>query len=112
FAMVGGVCFLLLVSLTVETILRGLNDYLKAVLPGGHVLAMALFLLFDILVIVLLFSFIFRYLPDAKIVWRDVWIGSALTAGLFFLGKSVLAFCLGGGASGFAHWCASSLITL
>ena len=34
-------------------------------LLGGHVLATALFLLFDILVIVLLFAFIFRYLPDA-----------------------------------------------
>jgi len=112
FAMVGGVCFLLLVSLTVETILRGLNDYLKAVLPGGHVLAMVLFLLFDILVIVLLFAFIFRYLPDAKIVWKDVWIGSALTAALFVLGKFVLALYLGSGAAGSAYGAASSLITL
>jgi membrane protein len=112
FAMVGGVCFLLLVSLTVETILRGLNDYLKAVLPGGHVLAMALFLLFDVLVIVLLFAFIFRYLPDAKIVWRDVWIGSALTAVLFVLGKFILALYLGSGAAGSAYGAASSLITL
>jgi membrane protein len=112
FAMVGGVCFLLLVSLTVENILRGLNDYLKTVLPGGHVFAMALFVLFDILVIVLLFALIFRFLPDAKIVWRDVWIGSALTAVLFVLGKSVLAFYLGSGAAGSAYGAASSLITL
>ena len=112
FAMVGGVCFLLLVSLTVETILRGLNDYLKGVMPGGHVLAMALFLLFDILVIVLLFAFIFRHLPDAKIVWRDVWIGSALTAVLFVLGKFILALYLGSGAAGSAYGAASSMITL
>jgi YihY family inner membrane protein len=52
FAMVGGVCFLLLVSLTVESVLRGLSDYLKATLPGGHVPAIALFLLFDLLVII------------------------------------------------------------
>jgi membrane protein len=51
FAMVGGVCFLLLVSLTVETILRGLNDQLKAMLPGGDIVALALFLLFDISII-------------------------------------------------------------
>ena len=112
FAMVGGVCFLLLVSLTVEAILRGLNDYLKAVLPGGDILALALFLLFDISVIVLLFGFIFRYLPDAKIAWRDVWIGSVLTAVLFVLGKSVLAFYLGSGVAGSAYGAASSLITL
>jgi membrane protein len=112
FAMVGGVCFLLLVSLTVETLLRGLNDYLQAMMPGGHILAMALFLVFDLLVITLLFALIFRYLPDAKIAWRDVWIGATLTAILFALGKSVLALYLGSGAAGSAYGAASSLITL
>ena len=90
FARVGGACFLLLVSLTVESILRGLNDYLKAMMPGGQVLALALFLVFDLLVIILLFALIFRYLPDAKVAWWDVWVGAALTAVLFVLGKFVL----------------------
>jgi membrane protein len=112
FAMVGGVCFLLLVSLTVETMLRGLNEYLKAMVPGGNVVAMALFLLFDLLVIVLLFALIFRYLPDARIAWRDVWIGATLTAVLFVLGKFILALYLGSGAAGSAYGAASSLITL
>jgi membrane protein len=112
FAMVGGVCFLLLASLTVETILRGLSDYLKHVMPGGHVLALALFLIFDLAVIVLLFAMIFRYLPDAKIAWRDVWVGATLTAVLFALGKFVLGLYLGSGAAGSAYGAASSLITL
>jgi len=112
FAMVGGVCFLLLVSLTMETVIRSLNDYLKAIIPGGHVLAMMLFLLFDLLVIILLFAFILRYLPDAKIAWRDVWIGATLTAILFVLGKFVLALYLGSGAAGSAYGAASSLIGL
>jgi membrane protein len=112
FAMVGGVCFLLLVSLTVETILRALNDYLKALIPGGHILGMAIFLLFDITIIVLLFAFIFRYLPDAKTAWRDVWIGASLTGLLFILGKFILAFYLGSGAAASAYGAASSLITL
>jgi membrane protein len=112
FAMVGGVCFLLLVSLTLETFLRGLNDYLKAMMPGGDVVAMVLFLLFDLLIVILLFALIFRYLPDAKIAWRDVWVGSTLTAILFVLGKSILALYLGSGAAGSAYGAASSLITL
>ena len=112
FAMVGGVCFLLLVSLTVESILRGLSDYLKAMMPGGHVLALALFLVFDLLVIILLFALIFRYLPDAKVAWRDVWVGATLTAVFFVLGKFVLALYLGSGAAGSAYGAASSLITL
>ncbi len=112
FAMVGGVCFLLLVSLTIETVLRGLSDYLKNAMPGGHILALGLFLIFDFAVIVLLFAMIFRYLPDAKIAWRDVWVGATLTAVLFALGKFVLGLYLGSGAAGSAYGAASSLITL
>jgi membrane protein len=112
FAMVGGVCFLLLVSLTVETVLRGFSDYLKNVMPGGDIVALALFLIFDLAVIILLFAMIFRYLPDAKVAWRDVWVGATLTAVLFALGKFVLGLYLGSGAAGSAYGAASSLITL
>ena len=112
FAMVGGVCFLLLVSLTVETLLRGFNRYLQNVMPGGDILALTLFLIFDVAVVVLLFAMIFRYLPDAKIAWRDVWVGATLTAILFVLGKFVLGLYLGSGAAGSAYGAASSLITL
>ena len=112
FAMVGGVCFLLLVSLTVETLLRGLSEYLKNIMPGGDIVALALFLLFDLAVVILLFAMIFRYLPDAKIAWRDVWVGATLTAVLFALGKFVLGLYLGSGAAGSAYGAASSLITL
>ena len=55
---------------------------------------------------------IFRYLPDAKIEWRDVWVGATLTAVLFALGKFALGFYLGSGAAGSAYGAASSLITL
>ena len=112
FAMVGGVCFLLLVSLTVETLLRGLRQYLQNLMPGGDIVALTLFLLFDMAVVVLLFAMIFRYLPDAKIEWRDVWEGATLTAVLFALGKFALGFYLGSGAAGSAYGAASSLITL
>lgn len=112
FAMVAGVCFLLLVSLTVESALRGLNDYLKNIMPGADVLAFALFALSDLAVITLLFAMIFRYLPDAKVAWRDVWIGAALTAIFFAVGKMALGLYLGSGAAGSAYGAASSLITL
>src|SRR6266404_4403715 len=112
FAMVGGVCFLLLVSLTVESVLRGLNTYLESMLPGGHFLALAIFFVFDLTVIILLFAMIFRYLPDVKIGWRDVWLGAALTAVLFAIGKLILGLYLGSGAAGSAYGAASSLITL
>jgi membrane protein len=72
FAMVGGVCFLLLVSLTLESVLKGFSHYVQATLPGGIILATAVYWLFDLAVVILLFAIIFKFLPDAKIQWRDV----------------------------------------
>jgi membrane protein len=112
FAMVGGVCFLLLVSLTIETLLKAFSVYLKNLMPAGDVVSLALFLIFDLVVLVLLFAMIFRYLPDAKIRWRDVWVGATLTAVLFAFGKFVLGLYLGSGAAGSAYGAASSLVTL
>jgi membrane protein len=75
-------------------------------------LGLAVFYVFDLAIIVLLFAMLFRYLPDAKIAWRDVWTGAALTAILFVIGKFLLGLYLGSGAAGSAYGAASSLITL
>ena len=110
--MVAGVCFLLLVSLTLESVLKAFSHYVQSVLPGGIVIALAVYLIFDFAVIVLLFAMIFKLLPDAKVQWRDVWIGAVMTAILFGTGKWLLGFYLGSGAAGSAYGAASSLITL
>lgn len=112
FAIVAGVCFLLLVSLTVEAILKGFSQYVQSVLPGGIAVALTVYLIFDFAIVVLLFAMIFKFLPDVKIQWRDVWIGAVITAMLFGLGKWLLGFYLGSGAASSAYGAASSLITL
>jgi membrane protein len=112
FGMVAGVAFLLLVSLTLEGVLKALHSYLQTMLPGGDYIGLAIFYLFDLAIIVLLFAMIFRYLPDAKIAWKDVWAGAALTAILFVIGKFLLGLYLGSGAAGSAYGAASSLVTL
>ena len=112
FAMVGGVCFLLLVSLTLESLLKGFSHYVQSVLPGGIVVAMAVYLIFDFSVVVVLFAMIFKFLPDAQIQWRDVWIGAVMTAIFFGFGKWLLGLYLGSGTAGSAYGAASSLITL
>ena len=112
FAMVAGVCFLLLVSLAIEALLKGFSHYIQSVLPGGIVIALSVYLIFDFAVVVLLFALIFKSLPDVKIQWRDVWIGAVMTAILFGIGKWLLGFYLGSGAAASAYGAASSLITL
>ena len=112
FAMVGGICFLLLVSLAIEALLKGFSHYVQSVLPGGIVIALTIYVIFDFAVVVLLFAMIFKFLPDVEIQWRDVWIGAVMTAMLFGIGKWLLGFYLGSGAAGSAYGAASSLITL
>ena len=112
FAMVGGVCFLLLVSLTLESLLKGFSHYIQGVLPGGIVIAIAVYWIFDLAIVILLFAAIFKFLPDAKIQWRDVWIGAAMTAIFFAIGKWALGLYLGSGSAASAYGAASALITL
>ena len=112
FAMVAGICFLLLVSLAIEALLKGFSHYVQSVLPGGIVIALTIYVVFDFAVVVLLFAMIFKFLPDVEIQWRDVWIGAVMTAILFGIGKWLLGFYLGSGAAGSAYGAASSLITL
>jgi membrane protein len=112
FTMVAGVCFLLLVSLVIEGLLKGFSHYVQTHLPGGLALATSVYVTFDIAVVIVLFAIIFKYLPDVKVRWRDVWIGSVMTALLFVLGKWALGLYLGSGAAASAYGAASSLITL
>src|SRR5205814_8776294 len=78
----------------------------------GIVIAMAVYLIFDLAIVILLFAIIFKFLPDAKIQWRDVWIGAGVTAIFFAIGKWALGLYLGSGSAASAYGAASSLITL
>lgn len=112
FAMVAGVCFLLLVTLTVEAVLKGFSHYIQSALPGGMTIAVSVYLVVDLTLVVLLFAMIFKFLPDVTVQWRDVWVGSIMTAILFLIGKWALGLYLGSGAAGSAYGAASSLVTL
>lgn len=81
-------------------------------LPGGIVIAITVYLIFDFALVVLLLAMIFKILPNAEIRWRDVWVGAAITAVLFGFGKWALGLYLGSGSAASAYGAASSLITL
>ena len=104
FAMVAGICFLLLVSLAIEALLKGFSHYVQSVVPGGIVIALTVYLVFDFAVVVLLFAMIFKFLPDVKIQWRDVWIGAVMTAIFFGIGKWALGLYLKQRSSRFRIW--------
>lgn len=112
FAMIAGVCFLLLVSLVIEGVLKAFSHYIQNAIPGGLAIAMSAYFIFDFAIVVLLFAMIFKVLPDVKVRWQDVWIGSVMTAIFFLIGKWALGLYLGSGTAASAYGAASSLITL
>jgi membrane protein len=112
FTMVLGVAFLLLVSLLLSSALSALGGYFAGALPGGEALWQVINFVFSLGVVTVLFALIFKYIPDAKIEWRDVWLGAAVTAVLFTIGKFLLGLYIGKAAVGSAYGAAGSIIAL
>ena len=108
--MVLGIAFLLLVSLAVSALLSEAGHALTRMLPGvNEALLYGLNLVLSFAVITLLFATMFKVLPDARIAWRDVWVGAVVTALLFVIGKFALGFYLGRSNPGQAFGAAGSL---
>jgi len=108
FAAVLGTGFLLSVSLVLSAAVAALGRLGWGWVPGlTGMLELADFL-GSMIVHTLLFAMIFKLLPDAVIEWRDVWMGAAVTAALFFVGKLAIGVYLGrselGAACGAAGW--------
>lgn len=112
FTMVLGVAFLLLVSLLLNSVLSAVGATFSPLLPGGELVWQGVNALFSLSVITGLFALIFKYVPDAEIRWRDVWLGAAVTALLFTIGKLLLGLYLGKAAIGSSYGAAGSLIAL
>jgi len=112
-SMVLVVAFLLMASLAVSAGLSAGGAFLSAQLPfvARWILTVLNFAI-SFAVITLLFALMFKYMPDAKIAWRDVWIGAAITALLFTIGKSLIGLYLGQSSAGAAYGTAGALVIL
>ncbi|MFL6247259.1 MAG: YihY/virulence factor BrkB family protein [Thermoanaerobaculia bacterium] len=104
--------FLLLVALIVDTAISAAGDYTADRLSGGEVLWHVVELIVSTAMITVLFALIFRYMPDVRIPWRDVWLGAIVTAILFSIGKFALGLYLGKKATESPHSAAGALIVL
>ncbi|MDJ0571637.1 MAG: YihY/virulence factor BrkB family protein [Pleurocapsa sp. MO_192.B19] len=110
FGMVLAIGFLLLVSLILSAILSGISKLEINLIPGLSPLWQLLNVAISFGLISLLFALIYKYLPDVKIRWKDVWVGAIITALLFTLGKFLIGIYLGRGSLGSAYGAAGSLI--
>jgi membrane protein len=105
-----GTAFLLLVSLVLSTALSTLGKWFGDLLPAPEFVLQTINVLLSFAVITGLFAMIFKVLPDARIAWRDVWVGAALTSALFTIGKFAIGLYLGKSDVGSAYGAAGSLV--
>jgi membrane protein len=113
FGLILVVGFLLLISLVVSAALSALSDWVSGSFSDS---LSFVFKILDILVslgvVTVLFAAIYKFLPDAKVKWRNVWVGSILTAVLFVVAKFALGFYFGKSNPGSAYGAAGSIILI
>jgi len=112
FTMVLGICFVLLVSLVLSAAISALQTWVKVQVPGQGTILQILNLVISFGVITLLFAAIFKVLPDVQISWKDVWVGAAVTALLFTIGKYLLGLYLGQSSVASGFGAAGSFVVL
>ena len=95
FSMVLGIGFLLLISLVISAALSALSEYLGRIPLFSELMLQILHLIISLGLITFLFAMIFKFIPDVEIRWRNVWLGAAITAILFTIGKTLIGIYLG-----------------
>lgn len=112
FTMVLGTGFLLLVSLVISAALSAVGHFLETLTPGAQIIGQIISFIVSLLVIAAVFMLLFKFLPDVKITWKDVWIGGLVTAILFTVGQIGLSIYLSSGAVGESFGTAGSLVVV
>ena len=103
--------FILMVSLAVHALVDLLHDKLQSFFNEVTVIVFQGFnyiILF--VVITTLFAVIFKILPDARIRWKDTFVGATFTAVLFLVGKSLIGLYLGNSDIGVTYGAAASVV--
>jgi membrane protein len=110
FGVVIVVAFLLLISLAVSALLGAVTDRTAQLEGFFGATVHALNVVLSFAVVVALFALMFRILPDARIAWRDAWVGATATSVLFVGGKELIGLYLGSSNPGNAFGAAGSLV--
>jgi membrane protein len=113
FGLILGIAFLLTISLVVSTALAAMSNWIKVDTSPFMITAFQIFnFIMSLAVISTLFGLMFKILPDAKIEWKHVWLGSIVTGLLFTIGKTALAFYFGKAEPASVYGAAGSIILM
>ena len=111
FAMLVSIGFVLLVSLVIDSLIKIFEEWIvDSVGKGDLVLAWISNILLSMIFTTLVFTLIFKLLPDVKTKWKDVWVGGLFTAVMFLLGKYIIGIYLGTADVGNPYGASGSLV--
>ncbi|KAA1010999.1 YihY/virulence factor BrkB family protein [Paraburkholderia panacisoli] len=111
FGLVLGVAFLLIVSLVLDTVITFVGNWLWGDSPYvviGNLLQLGV----GLLVLAFAFAGLLKFLPDAKVRWRDALVGGIVAAVLFSAGKKLFALYLAHAGMATSFGAAGSLAVL
>lgn len=113
FGFVLGLGFVLMTTLLINTLIIGFMDQVAVFIPslGPLMLAITSWIVTTVVTAVI-FLLLFRFLPDARARWRDLWAGAVFTALLFGLGRFLIGFYIGNSDFSSTYGAAGALITL
>src|SRR5687767_5184596 len=110
--MILGIGFLLLVSLAISAGLSATQETIGNAFPLSEFFLQILNTIISIGVFTVLFALMYKFLSDAEIAWRDVWVGAFITSVFFSLGKTAIGIYLGNSAVASSFGAAGSLVLL
>ena len=112
FGMILVIGFLLIVSLAFSAALNALSRWARPDSPGWETFSGASEIAANLLLLMAVFALIYKTMPRARVAWRDVWVGAAVTAVLFLIGKSLIGLYIGSSGIASAFGAAASLIVV
>ncbi len=112
FGMVLSVGFLLLVSLLLSAGLSYLGRFFGQLVPMPPVILQSINFVVSFAAVTVLFALMLKYVPSAKVEWRDVFVGALGTALLFTIGKQLLGVYLAKASVGSTYGAAGSLVAV
>jgi membrane protein len=113
FGLIISIAFLLIVSLIISSLLSAFGNWLANHFSDSFLVVLKVAnMILSLLILAILFALMFKILPDAKIKWKHVWIGSFVTAFLFEIGKFALGLYFGKANPGIGYGAAGSIILI
>ena len=112
FGLVVAVGFLLLVSRVITAALAALSAWISQRWPGFPATLKAISLIVSLIVTSGLFAMLFRFLPDVRLLWKDVATGAVVTAVLFMIGQQAIGLYLGQSTMTTSYGAAGSVMVL